>query len=232
MSTYHLNKPDSEQTKKTLLKIVPLILLASIPALLMVYASSKEFPILMVVFPLMLIVVITIGITLGIKRQSSSLFIIDNNQITFRRSGRPDVMVKREDVKHILESDDGSITIKSIDPNSVIYVPKELLNYDQLKMEISSWKLIEKNEDNKKPMMLTYLMLGLQVVFAIGAFLFKEIVFLYLIGVSLVAFIVYRLFLDMKSFLVTKDKKKLVSLIIPILLVGYILFNIMASIFK
>jgi len=56
--------------------------------------------------------------------------------------------------------------------------------------------------------------------------------FLYLIGVSIVAFVVYRFILDIKSILITKDKKKLVSVIIPILIVGYFLFDFVASLFK
>ena len=146
MATYYLNEPDREQTKRHLKKILPMILLAYMTAFFLAYTQSREFPEVIVIAPIVLIILIlaiVVVFTSALKRQSSSLFIIDNNQITFRQSGHRDVTVRREDVKQILESADGRLTIKSFDPNVAIYVPNKVVNYDRLKIEISSWKLIE-----------------------------------------------------------------------------------------
>ena len=234
MATYYLER-DREQTKKHLTKILPMILLAFMTAFSLAFIQSKEFPEVIVIAPfifIFLILAIIVTFSSALKRQSTSLFIVDNNQITFRQSGHRDVTVRREDVKQILESADEGLTIKTSDPYIVIYVPKKLLNYDRLKMEISSWQLIETGGDEKKYTLIIYLMLSSQIIFAIGAFLFKKDIFYYLIGISFALFIAIRFTLDLKSFLVQKDKKKLVYLIIPTLIIGYALFTIISSLFK
>jgi hypothetical protein len=234
MATYYLER-DREQTKKHLKKILPMILLAFMTAFSLAFTQSREFPEVIVIAPfifIILIFAIIVVFSSALKRQSTSLFIVDNNQITFRQSGHRDVTVGREDVKHILESADEGLTIKTSDPYVVIYVPNKVLNYDRLKTEISSWQLIETGGDEKKYTIIIYLMLSSQIIFAIGAFLFKTNIFYYLIGISFALFIAFRFTLDLKSFLVQKDKKKLVYLIIPTLIIGYALFIIISSLFK
>jgi hypothetical protein len=177
----------------------------------------------------MLIVVIVIGLFLGIKIQSSVFIALDNEQLKYHRSWRPDVIIRREEVKHIFEDDNGGITIKSIDPADRIYAPRDLENYEQFKMTLDSWKLIEKDQSNQY---VPYVIGILLIVFSVGAFLFKEKIFFYLFFASLGVFVVYQFDTDIKSTLVTKDKSKRVRLALSSLVIGYVLYRFIYSLFS
>jgi len=229
MATYHIDKRDSSETKKTLAKIFPLLILASIPALVMVYVSSKDFPLLMIIVPMMMVLAITIGIVLAIKKQSSVVITLDENQLIYRRSGQPDIVIRREEVKGIYEHDDGGIAVQSIDPQITIYAPKNIENFDQFKMALTSWKLIEKSQSN----MLMIYIIGIGIaVLAVGAFLFRVKECFYLLIAAFGLFIIYQFAINIKSALVTKDKGKRVGLVLSILILGYFLYTIIDSFIK
>jgi hypothetical protein len=222
MTTYRLGKEETDQTKKTLIKIVPLLVLALIPALIMVFALSKDFPILLVIVPVMLVFVTVTGIVLGIKRRPSISVTLENDQLRYQRTGISDIVIRRDEVKRIVEHEEGGLTVESVDPTDRISVPKNLENYDQFKQELSSWGLIEADQTNKN---LPYLVGGILVVLSVGAFVLKEKVFFYLLLLALGSFVLYQFAVDFKSMLVTKDKSKRIRLAISFLIVGYLIYR-------
>jgi len=222
MTTYRLGEVEPDQTRKTLTKVLPIIALAAVPGLIMVFALSKDSPILLVVVPVMLVMVTVIGIVLGIKRRPSIAVTLDTDQLRYQRRGIPDIVIRRDEMKRITEQEGGGLTVQSVDPADRIYVPNNLENYDQFRQELSSWGLIEPHETSNY---LPYLVGGILAVFSAGAFLLKEKVFFYLLMLAFGGFVVYQFAVDFKSMLVTKDKGKRIRLAISFLIVGYLIYR-------
>lgn len=231
MPIYNLSVDTATQKKQKLMKLLPIIGLAALPALIFGFIASRDMP---YVFPFMVLVMCIatiIGITLGIKRQSSTKLILENDQVIYQRQGRAEVRIKREDIKRIIETSDSGLRIKSIDPTDEIFVTKDFQNYDQLKIELGYWLPIETPVHRKYPFNLFVSWIIIMVVLIIAAFVFRIRIFFYLWIASLALPVVYQYALNFKSMIVTKDPKKRIQIIISFVLIVYIIYKLFLSVF-
>ena len=231
MSTYSLTKDSNLQKKQKLMKLFPLIGLSVLPALLFVYKMSEDTPYVLPLVLISLCIIIFVGIMLGIRRMTSVKLILENDKIVFQRPGRSEICINREDVKQIIEVPDSGLTIKSIDPTDEIFVTKDFLNYDELKMELGSWLPIENQAERKYLFYLIVAGLLLMVIFTIGTFFFRIRIFFYLWIASLASPVIYYIVRDFKSMIVTKNRKKRIQSIILFVLIAYIIYKFLIPLF-
>ncbi len=221
MTTYALRKDTQDQAKKSFIKFIPLVVLASLPALIMAFAMSGDAPYLIYFMVIMLIAAITIAYFLGQKRRPTFLLTVDEVGIKLHRSGNADVMIRRDEVKTISDEDAG-LRVRSIDPTDEIFIPKDVENYESLKTELGSWILVEKGEQNK--FLQIGGLIGVIVIF-LGMIVFKEKVFVYLFLALLAGYVIYLYSRNFKSMLVTKDKWKRIRIIGSFIIFGFIIVS-------
>jgi hypothetical protein len=227
MSTYFLPDNTKSQKKKNIFKLLPMILLAGLPAIIFGYFTSRDIPCVFPVFLILTVSVIVIAFIIGINRRFSVKIITDNDQITYQRSGKPDVRIRRDEIKKIIEIRDSGLRIKSNDPTEEIFASKNLVFYDQLKNELSSWASIENAEQGKSPQKLIIAYLLWMAAITLLTFTLRRRVLFYIWVASLVLPVLYHYALDIKSIFVTKDSKKRIQLILVYSFIAYLIYRLL-----
>ncbi len=226
MPTYFLPDDTKSQKKKNFAKLLPMILLAGLPAIIFSYFTNRDIPYAFPVFLILIVSAIIIAFFVGINRRYSVKIITDNDQIIYQCSGKPDVRIRRDEIKKIIEIRDSGLKIQSNDPTEEIFASKDLVFYDQLKNELSSWVSIENVEKEESPQKPIIAYLLWMVAITLLTFTLKRRVLFYIWVASFVLPLLYHYALDIKSIFVTKDSKKRIQLILVYCFIAYLIYRL------
>jgi hypothetical protein len=233
MPTYTLSKEDSQDIKRGLSKVLPIIAVAIIGPLAMSYAFDYRvffFLLAMYVF------VVVIAIAIAVSRRSRYRLTIDQNQLTLQRPGKPITTILRSDIKSIVESPQSGITVFANQSNENIFIPRELNGYEIVKSELNSWRTIgpEPVADNRQLKLIISLIV-ISSVAAVGAFLFRIKIFFFLFIISFLSIAIYGIVGSFKeSFKKRSEGQRrggVVQRTILILVIVYFVYKIIISFF-
>jgi hypothetical protein len=228
VSTYRLKEDTHGRAKKSFIKSLPLVLLASLPALIMAFIIRKEFPFFIYFMLFALMSATVIAYFLSSKRRSSFLLTIDQDRVNLHQSGKRDVIISTSEIKKNIDEDSG-IRIKSIDPTVEIYIPNDLEDYEKLKTELTSWAIIESGQKNKSLQIIVILFVCFLLI---GGYITKNPIFGYTLIALLGGYCVFLYTQNFKALMVTKDRWKRVRIIISFILFGLITLNYILNYIK
>ena len=213
MPVYTLEEHSTEDQKRTLKTVLPLILLASLPALIFAFAAAGNSPVMIAVILLVFAIVVSIGIVLGTRARSTIRLTTDYDRVVYDRAGRPSVSISRLEIAKIVEDPESGLSIESIDPTMKIFVSKQFRNYDNLKAELNTWSPVVNEPKSSRP--LTWIIVGLTiaVLLSIGAFVFKIKECFYGVLLTLASPLIYEFVQEFRSFKATKKISKLFQLL-------------------
>jgi hypothetical protein len=231
MAIYKYSKQSGLETNAALKKILPILAIAAIGPLAMFYASLPEYFLPFLVF---YIAIIAFAFFVAIYLQSRSLLILEKNQVTFRRSGKPDVNILRTEVKKIVQRGEHGIAILSQGPADDIFIPISIEGYEAIRNELNTWYPIEPelSPDNRL-LIFTISIIALSSISAVCAFVFKIKIFFYIFALSFVVIFIGSI---IESFKKTGKKRtegqrssSLIQRIIFGLVVVYFVYKIIIS---
>ncbi len=221
MTTYKLKEDIEGRTRKTFVKTLPLVFLASLPVLIMAFMIREEAPYLLYLMLFFIVSATVIAYFLSSKRRTSFLLTVDQDTISLRQSGKDNVSITRNEIEKIIDENSG-IRIKSIDPSVEIFVPGDLVDYEKLKSELSSWASLESGGTSQTRQIVTILVVCLLLI---GGYLTKNPIFGYTLIAMLAVYLVVIYSQNFKAMMVTKDKWKRVRIIISFVLFGLIILS-------
>jgi hypothetical protein len=221
VTTYKLKEDTEGRTRKSFIKFLPMVFLASMPALILAFAASKEAPFVLYFMLFALISAIIIAYFLAKSRRPTFLLTVTEESVALHQSGKADVCIQRNEIKTIFNEHTG-LRIKSIDPSVEIFIPNDLEHYDTLKLELNTWSIIEDGQKNKtrQTVILVFVILML-----IGGYLTKNPFFGYTLLALLTGYVVYLYSQNFKVLIVTKDRWKRIRIIISFVLFGLIILS-------
>jgi len=167
MSTYTLTEHGiSQQRKRTLKLVIPLIVVGSFPVLFYEYSVHHDIVIILLTC-IVAAVAASIGIRKGLMAQATIHFIIENNLVISRAEFQPDLIIHRHEIQRIIQTEEGALEIISIFPHLSINVPTTTNDFDRMKAELSSWMAIIPLPDSEiprhSPPIILYYLIGIIV---------------------------------------------------------------------
>jgi hypothetical protein len=144
MQTYVLTDEGKKQVKSNILRVVPLIAMAELLAIAMLYIAlpPKSEDIFFLTVFIMLLTSSTILFVVGrtsIKSSESMQLTLDNDRLVCDRLNRPRTVINRTSVRRIVDIEGKGIRIEPTDRTSMIFVPSGLQNFEEFKLAISGW---------------------------------------------------------------------------------------------
>ncbi|MGC4039978.1 MAG: hypothetical protein QM710_04075 [Flavobacterium sp.] len=138
-----------EITKATLIKAVPIMVLAMSAGITISYVNTKDQQNEINIFPYMIpFMILLMAFTMyrAVKRQMELLksyrLIIENNTITREQYNTPTITIPIEKLNGIVKNPNGSFTIKGSSSFDVIVVPQQIVGYDELEKSLAEMKTI------------------------------------------------------------------------------------------
>jgi hypothetical protein len=180
MPTYILTKEGEEDIKKNIKKTLPLISILYLPAIVVVFLADKEIAIVVSFLAIVMSITVLVALLIATKTQLSIRLTLDNDQVILTGGRRGDVVIRREDVKQIVEIEGEGFRVDSLDPHAKIVVPLGLQNYDHLKDELYSWSPSVISSPKMKYIGL--IVLALLISVTLGFILKSKLIFLILFG--------------------------------------------------
>jgi hypothetical protein len=230
MPTYTLPRQNWQGVKGTLFKVLALVALAAIGPLAMVYAMAPTmFIFLLVAYA----VVVAIAIVLGISRRSRSELTIDQNRLTLKYPGKPDVTILRSDIQTIMEKPESGITVISSTTGGRIFISSDLTGYELVRNELSTWRPIEpETQADTRPLVLMISLIALSGIAAVGAFLFRIKALFYVFVATFLIIMVMGMVNSFKTQTERKQKAGPFGRILLVLLTIYFVYKVIESLLR
>ena len=230
MPKYTLPRQSWPDFKSTFFKVIALVALAAIGPLAMAYATDPNvFIILLVLY----VAAVASAIALAVSRRSRSELTIDHDQLTLKYPGKPDVTILRNDIRTIEDRPGFGINVVSSTTKSTIFIPRDLIGYENVRSELSSWHPIEpESQDGKRPLVLMISLIAISGIAAVGAFLFRIKASFYVFAATFVIIMVMGMVNSFKGQTERKQKAGPVGRILLTLLVIYILYRVIESLIR
>ena len=231
MATYSYSRQSGQETRSILKKILPILAIVAIGPLAIFYATLPDMVLPFLVFYL---VIVAFAFVLAIYRQSHSLLNLDNNQITLRRSGMPDISILRTEVKKIERRGEHGIAVISQSSNDSIFIPDNIEGFANVRNELNSWYPIEPElPGDNRLLIATVSVIVVSSISAVGAFVFKLEIFLYLFVLSFSIIAIGSLVGSFKKLFAKRSEggrsRNLFERIIFVLVVSYLIYKIISS---
>ncbi|MFT3702633.1 MAG: hypothetical protein QM802_09695 [Agriterribacter sp.] len=125
-----------EIRKQTLIKTLPVLLIALTVGITISSINSKNAGIALPIFIPFMMVTVGFGIYRGGKRQGNLLesyqLTLTNNLITREQANTPTVSIYFNEIKEIVKNKNGSFVIRGKDSSDVIGIPAQIENYSEL----------------------------------------------------------------------------------------------------
>jgi hypothetical protein len=164
MATYVLTDEGKKQIKSNMLRVIPLIAIADIFVLIILYMimpSQLEIIFLFIALLLLLtssIILFVVG-QITIKSSESMSYTLDNDRLVCTKLNSPQKVIDRADIGRIIDIEGKGIRIESTDRSSIIFVPTGLQNYQEFKSAISGWTPSTQQENRFKYLFI-YIVIG------------------------------------------------------------------------
>ena len=230
MTTYNYSKESGKEIKAKLMQLLPIIAIAVIGPLALTYAVQPQlFPILLGIY----LIVVTFAIFLAISLNKRTQIIMDNNQVSLKRPGKPNVTILRSEIKKIVQRSNNGIIVISQNSDDEIFVPSSLDGYDSIRNELNTWHRIEsESPPGKRQLIIMISVMAISSIAAIGAFVFRIKLFFYVFALSFIIIIVYGLIGSFKQSFKKQSNTQssnVIRRVLLILVIAYFVYKIIIS---
>jgi len=227
-----------EIRKKTIVRTIPIILLAALGGLAMSHFRSDGEGLDMYTLAFTIPIVIgalAFGLNRGIKRQkdifNSYTLIINEEKIIRKQNITPDIEIPLNEIKEITRTKEGAFAIKGENPKDLISIPSQIERINELELKLSG--IVEITASNRKslvqkfPWAIPLILIGLMMIVYVST----NKIIVGIAGLSLSIGMIYLLIVTQKSKHVDKKTKRSTWLILLVIfsVIGVTYFKVFGN---
>lgn len=225
MTTYELTPEGKQDLKGSLsgILIIPLaVVVAAAFTLLVIYGVSPVqiagFGIFFLAF---IVVAAWVGARSTYKSECSLKITFDDDRLIQDKLNKPQRIIRREEVKQIIQIGNEGLRVDSNISGDSIVVPKELTGFEELKGKLSSWATID--EPGKKEFLYPFIAIYGLLAVVIAAIFLKSRLFWIIISGTIVIFMIFAFVQGMiQKMRSSKGFSKWMPIIVPILIALFV----------
>lgn len=224
MEQFKIRKDGFKEIKKaTLIKTIPLSILAGIGGLIISYFNTNMHKTDVNVF--LFIIPILIGLSIFghfrvIRKQKeildSYIITIDNNGITREQHNTPTITISNVDVIKIIKNSNGSFTIKGNSNIDVIGIPSQIDDYDKLEKLLSEIKQISTKSREAFLQKISGIFSILTIGLMVAIYISKNKIIVGISGTILLVVLGYSFFELQRSKNIDRKTKNALWVLIPV----------------